>query len=124
MESGFSINENLLVENIKEKSVVFQRVVFYQILICGGAKNIVITKNMLDYCKHSNKKYETSSGRKTKTGKYRKEDTLFKKKIGDLEIKKGKLDDIYSLDLEKIEKKLYGSKEIFKVNVLVFKHLF
>ena len=97
---------------MKEKSVVSQRVVFDQILKCGGAKNIVITKNMLDYCKQSNKKYKQALEEKQKPESIKKKTLSEKRKteaqIKELEIKKKKVDDSHSSELEIIEKKLYS----------------
>lgn len=43
VESGFSINKQLLVENLQEKSIIAQRLVYDNILLCGGALEIVIS---------------------------------------------------------------------------------
>jgi hypothetical protein len=90
-------------------------VVYDQILKCGGAKNIVITKNMFEYCKHSNRKYRQALEEKQKLERIEKKTLSNKRKmeaqIKELEIKKKKVDDTHSSELEKIEKKIFTVKK-------------
>ncbi len=48
IESGFSVNESLLVENLKETSLVNQRIVADSVKLCGRPVNVPVTKQMLD----------------------------------------------------------------------------
>ena len=52
IESGFSINSDVLVENLLEKSVVAQRQVYDGIHHSGGVLKVDITKFMIKKCKH------------------------------------------------------------------------
>lgn len=47
VERGFSINKELLLENLKEKSVVAQRVIHDHISFEGGIRNVVFSKSLL-----------------------------------------------------------------------------
>lgn len=57
VESGFSINKHMLVENLQEKSIIARRQVFDAILNKGGAVNINIDKKMKRYVKNAHFKY-------------------------------------------------------------------
>ena len=48
-EYGFSINSQLVAKNLREASVVSQRVVYDAIAIAGGLYDVPITKSMLSY---------------------------------------------------------------------------
>lgn len=48
VESGFSINEDLLVENMKERTIVAQRVVYDAIKQRGGCLSVSITAEMME----------------------------------------------------------------------------
>ena len=67
---------------------------------------------MLDYCKQSNKKYKQAVEEKQKLESIEKKTLSEKRKtkaqIKELKIKKEKVDDIHSPELEIIEKKLYS----------------
>ena len=49
VERGFSINKHIVVENLREVSVVSQRVVYDAIATAGGLCDVPITKSMLSY---------------------------------------------------------------------------
>ena len=53
VESGFSVNADMLVENLNEKSLIVQCRVYHSIVACGGVLNINITGRMLTYAGES-----------------------------------------------------------------------
>ena len=53
VESGFSVNRDMLVENLKEVSLIAQRQVYDAIKAKGGILNVNITNEMLTYAKQS-----------------------------------------------------------------------
>ena len=57
VESGFSINSDVLVENLKEESGVAQRQVFDGIQSSGGISEVVITPSMMSYVRSSHSRY-------------------------------------------------------------------
>ena len=59
VERGFSINSALIVENLKEESVVSQRLVFDAIAAEGGVLSVPITKSLLSYAQAARQKYMT-----------------------------------------------------------------
>ena len=56
VESGFSINEQVLVENLQEDSIVAQRMVYEGILQEGGASKVDLNRIMLKYVKQARSK--------------------------------------------------------------------
>ena len=57
VERGFSINSQLVVENLQEASVVSQRVVYDVIATAGGLCDVRITKSMLSYAQGARQHY-------------------------------------------------------------------
>ncbi len=58
MESGFSVNEDLLVENLTERSLVAQRMVYDTIKCAGGTLSININKEMMQKCRSAHSAYQ------------------------------------------------------------------
>ena len=58
IESGFSINSDVLVENLLEKSVVAQRQVYDGIHHSGGVLKVDITKSMIKSVNISHSRYQ------------------------------------------------------------------
>ena len=54
----FSVNQNVLVENMQEQSMISQRLILDQIKKFGGLPNIEISKAMINYCRNANRKYK------------------------------------------------------------------
>ena len=57
VERGFSINSQLVVENLREASVVSQRVVYDAIATAGGLCGVPITKSILSYAQGARQRY-------------------------------------------------------------------
>ena len=66
VESGFSISSDVLVENLKEESVVAQRQVFDGIQSSGGIREVVITSSMMSYVRSPHSRYNDALKRKKK----------------------------------------------------------
>ena len=64
VESGFSINSDVLVEHLKEESVVAQRQVVDGIQSSGGISEVVITPSMMSYVRSSHSRYSDALKRK------------------------------------------------------------
>ena len=60
VESGFSINKSLLQENMKNESLVAQKIVFDGIQHDGGYLKVNIIQDMLRYVRNSRKAYENA----------------------------------------------------------------
>lgn len=58
VESGFSVNGDMLVENLHEASLVAQRMVFDSIKSAGGVLKVEIDKRLLQYVRGSRSRYE------------------------------------------------------------------
>ena len=58
VESGFSVNGDILVENLKETSLVAQRRVYDAIISKGGVLRVDITSKMLMYANQSHSRYQ------------------------------------------------------------------
>ena len=57
VERGFSINSELIVENMAEKSVVAQRQVYDGISHYGAPETVSVTKSMLTYTQGARQRY-------------------------------------------------------------------
>src|SRR6266516_3466585 len=58
VESGFSINNEILVENLHEESVVAQRQVYDAVHDAGGIAGINVNKSMLQFVRGARSRYE------------------------------------------------------------------
>ena len=58
VESGFSVNADVLVENLKEESSIAQRRVYDSTVASGGVLNVNITSGMLTYARQSHSSYQ------------------------------------------------------------------
>ena len=57
VEAGFSVNEQILQENMHDSSIIAQRIVYEGIMEDGGILNIEISDEMIKYVQQSHKKY-------------------------------------------------------------------
>ena len=64
MESVFSINNDILVENLHESSTVAQHQVYDGIVRAGGVRNVEITKSMVKNMNVSHSCYKDDLNRK------------------------------------------------------------
>jgi hypothetical protein len=93
VESGFSVNEGMLVENLHEDSLVGQRVVYDAILNAGGVMAVNINKRMLQYVRSARSRWEEAL--KVKREQSKEKDLSSQKRLAseiqNLEAKKAKL---------------------------------
>ena len=58
VESGFSVNADMLVENLKEESLIAQRRVYDLIVSSGGVLNVNITSGIVTYARKAHSRYQ------------------------------------------------------------------
>ena len=100
MESGFSVNGSILVENLLEESLVCQRLVYDGLVHLGGLKGlskgkILVDKKMMNFVKTSNSRYKDALKEKEKkTNQHKERERELKRKkeiVAELEAKKAKV---------------------------------
>ena len=99
VESGFSINLDVLVENLKEELAVAQRQVFYGIQSSGGISEVVITPSVMSCLEE---KRGTKRGGKEKSS----EKGGNAKKIKELKAKRSKLTAELQAEMRDIQKEI------------------
>jgi hypothetical protein len=57
-EAEFSINRDLLVENLHEESVISQRQVYDAVKLAGGVVSVIVNKKMIQYVRGARGRYE------------------------------------------------------------------
>lgn len=115
VESGFSINKSLLIENLHESTLVNQRHVYDAILESGGVATIDINQKLLSYVRSSHKRYKLDLENKGKIEENEvNEKRLAKekeKKIKELQEMKKKIRKAAELEEEAIENELNSLKK-------------
>ena len=95
VESGFSTNNDILVENLHESSVVAQRQVYDGIVHAGGVRNVEVTWSMVKNVNMSHFRYKDDLKRKkeerSKEEEEKPQKRLAAQKIKDLKAKKARL---------------------------------
>lgn len=84
VERGFSLNTNLIVENLQEESIVAQRIVHDNISFNGGVLEIPLTKELLISVKGSHQKYLASLNAKKEDSKREKQKKKVREETEDL----------------------------------------
>ena len=82
VERGFSVNSNVLIENLSKESLVAQRTVYDAILDAGGIEQIEVTTEMLFYASQAHPKCMTA---------LEKKNTINEKKIEEMSKRKRNL---------------------------------
>ena len=80
VESGLSIYKSLLQENMKNESLVAQRIVFDDIQHDGGYLKVNISQDMLHYVRNSRKAYENAKEENRKRQAEAENQTVEKKR--------------------------------------------
>lgn len=57
IERGFSINKEILIENLKEESLIAQRVVYDAVSHAGGVEKVEISHKMIQSVRSSHSRY-------------------------------------------------------------------
>ena len=87
VESGFSINSSIIVENLHEKSLVAQRLLYDSVNSLGGIKkinSIPVNKEMLKSVKDSNKNYKIALDKRKEEDNRENEECLARKRRQDM----------------------------------------
>lgn len=107
VESGFSINKQMLVENQMERSLVARRQVYDEILNAGGTLNIDITNKLKSSCKNAHFRYnqflEEQKRVNEEDTKKREKRRLVMAEINLLEKKRAKINDVASYESKNID---------------------
>lgn len=115
VESGFSVNKNMLVENLKERSLISRRQVYDAINSAGGTCNVNIDSKMKLFCRNAHMKYQSALEDENKKDLDRKarmeERKRAMKEINDLQKKKLKLSDTTKYELDNINRRLDNLRE-------------
>jgi hypothetical protein len=64
VEAGFSINGDVLVENLHEESVTAQRQVYDAVKLAGGVNSVIVNKKMMQYVRSARDRYEDALAQK------------------------------------------------------------
>jgi len=64
VESGFSVNTDMLVENLHEESLVAQRCVYDSVQALGGITSVKIEKSMMQFVRGAHGRYQEALERK------------------------------------------------------------
>ena len=81
VESGFSINNDILPENMLEESIVSQRIVYEGVHKAGSAEDVEITPEMLKAVKASHRTYKAAHEEKQKRQSDGQKRQLMKRKV-------------------------------------------
>jgi hypothetical protein len=107
VESGFSVNEDILVENLHEESLVAQRIVYDPIQSVGSVSSVVVDNALLTYVRGSHARYQTALEQKRKAQSDLDKHTAAKKRaaeqIKELQAKKASLVQTATAEATKIE---------------------
>lgn len=99
MERGFSVNESLLVENLQERSLISQRVVFDAVQEAGDVLAVDITDDMIKSVHNSHARYTDALEEQRKMVEKETEKAVSRKRtqdaIKELQAKRRKLDEDY-----------------------------
>ena len=117
VESGFSVNRDMLVENLKEVSFVAQRQVYDAIKAKGGILNVNITSEMLTYAKQSHTRYQECLKQAKEKIRAKEMQARERKRAAEqikvLEVKRSKLKENVHQELKTIDRKI-AELEILK----------
>ena len=108
VESGFSVNADMLVENLKKESLIARRKVYDSIVASGGALNVNITSGKLTYARQSHSRYQECLKQKrekaTNEEKKAKERKRAAEQTKELEEKRSKIKETLQQELTYIER--------------------
>jgi len=116
VESGFSINEDMLVENLHEDSLVAQRTVYDSLQSAVCLTSVPIDNSMLSYVRGSHARYLLAMEEKRKTMSELEKQKASKKRaadaIKDLQAKKAKLVQDASVEAKKMDMEIAELKKL------------
>lgn len=107
VESGFSVNSDMLVENLHEESLVAQRIVYDAVQSAGGIASLNIDKNLLCYVRGSNARYNEALEGKRKEAQEEDKQLADRKRAAEqikaLKVKKSKVVEEAAVEAHKID---------------------
>ena len=110
VESGFSCNENILVENLKEQSLISHRIVYDYIHQFDSFLDIPINKELLQYCRLARSRYHEYLDEEKKNQSSLESRSINKRKVEDqireLEAKKSKLNEDHAIENSTIDSEI------------------
>ena len=108
VEGGFSVKADMLVENLKEESLITQCRVCDSIVASGGVLNINITSGMLTYVRQSHSRYQECLKQKWEKTTNEEEKAKERKRAAEqskvLEEKRSKIKEIVQQELRDIDR--------------------
>jgi hypothetical protein len=123
VESGFSVNSDMLVENLREESLVAQRIVYDAMQAAGGLTAININKSMLQFVRGAHGRYTEALARKRQAQSEQNKKTSEKKRVADaikvLEAKKVKMNETVAVESRKLEMEIAELKKMTKLFVYI-----
>ena len=118
IESGFSINNDILSENMLEESIVSQRITYEGVHKAGSAEDVEITPEMFKAVKASHRTYKAAHEEKQKRQSAGQKRQLMKRKVT-LELKnaiakkRAAIDDLRS-KITQFDSEIYSLQEQLK----------
>ena len=110
VESGFSVNGDILIENLHEDSLIAQRVVYDGIIDAGGVLSVNVTKEMMQSVRAARSRYDDALKRHREQASAEMKKSADRKRlaaeIASLETKKKKLMKDMAADKEMIESQI------------------
>lgn len=110
VERGFSVNDSLLVENLQERSLIAQRVVYDSIKAAGGVLNVEITREMLRSVNGASARYKEALEERRKEFDSEQETAAAKKRseaeLKELQLKRRRLEEEYKKSLATLESQI------------------
>lgn len=89
VEGGFSINKDMLVENLTENSLVAQRVVYNAIQYYGGVLNVPLTGSLIESVKCSSRRRVLALEQKKSDDN---KEAMKRKRVAELDIELNKIE--------------------------------
>jgi len=83
VESGFSVNSDMLVENMHEESLVAQRHVYDAVNAVGGVTNVTISRQMLQFHRGAHSRYQSAADAKKRATSEEDKKRASRKRVAD-----------------------------------------
>lgn len=74
VERGFSVNEDCLIENMKEETLVARRTTYDAVTSFGGVPNVPLTKSLIHAARNARTRFQETNERRRKEDKARKDE--------------------------------------------------
>ena len=115
VESGFSINQEVLIENLTEQSHVNLRLVYDSIKTRGGAGKVEVDKAMLAEARKASNRYKTALAEKKKREEEEESNASTKRKLEaelrDVATKRRAISNVAAEEILSLEKRERELKE-------------